>query len=107
MKNEGVLTREHLAEAEKKLQMTGGWSHFARLEAHEHMVFEEAVKMLGLGTHYTAERVSKQVVNGTNYRFLCEARPVTHEPHEYLAVVSCHVPPGGKPTDVKASRVVL
>ncbi len=46
---------------------------------------------------YTPEKVSKQVVNGVNYRFQCSAKPSVKDPHPYRAIVKIHAPISGKP----------
>ncbi len=50
-----------------------------------------------VGVGYTPEKVSKQVVNGVNYRFQCSAKPSVKDPHPYRAIVKIHAPISGKP----------
>lgn len=50
----------------------GGWTRYQDLTPEDKAVFNEATKGL-VGVKYTPEKVSKQVVNGTNYRYKCTA----------------------------------
>jgi len=50
----------------------GGWSAFHPLNNDEKNIFNEAIKGL-VGVNYTPIEVSTQVVEGMNYRFLCNA----------------------------------
>ena len=50
----------------------GGWTSYHKLTAEDQKVFDEALKGL-VGVTYTPNEVKTQIVNGTNYRFLCTA----------------------------------
>lgn len=86
----------------------GGWSPFDELTEEDRKVFEEAMKGL-VGVEYTPEKVAKQVVNGTNYRFFCYGNPLTAEPGKFPAIVKIYAPLAGtgEPKLVKIERVVL
>lgn len=60
-----------------------------------------------VGVTYTPERVSKQIVNGTNYRFFCYGDPATLGGHKFPAIVKIHVSPKDEVQLVKIERVVL
>ncbi len=100
------MTREHKGEAEKKSTMAGGWTPFKSLDSNDKKVFNEAMEG-HVGVTYTPEKVSKQVVNGTNYRFSCQAKPVTMSGHEYPVIVKIHAPLHGKARIEEIERVVL
>ncbi len=93
-------------ELEKKLTVPGGWTQFKDLTASDKKVFDEAMKH-HVGATFTPEKVSKQIVNGTNYRFFCYGMPATHEPHRYPAIVKIHAPIHGEPEITEIERVVL
>ncbi|HEX3983930.1 MAG TPA: hypothetical protein VHX12_09580 [Acidisoma sp.] len=75
--------------------LAGGWTPWRDLSAEDLNVFHEAMQGF-VGVKYTPEKVSTQVVAGTNYRFRCEAAPLTH-PIIYTAVVQIYAPLDGKP----------
>ncbi len=50
----------------------GGWTPFHDLTAEDRAVFNEAMKGF-VGVNYEPISVSTQIVNGTNYRFKCNA----------------------------------
>ncbi len=74
----------------------GGWTQFEALTPADKKVFDQAMEGF-VGVKYTPEKVSKQVVNGTNYRFKCTALPSTKDPHPHKAIVKIHAPIVGKP----------
>ena len=77
-------------------QTTGGWTPFGPVTPEEQQVFNTAIQGL-VGVGYKTELVSTQVVNGTNYRFLCQATPVYPGAQSYPAVVSIYQPLNGQP----------
>ncbi len=101
MKKEEVMTRER----EAKRTMSGGWSPFEALNAEDRKVFREAMEG-HVGVTYTPEKVSRQVVNGMNYRFSCQANPATLGGHEYPVIVKIHAPVNGRPRIEEIERVV-
>lgn len=70
-------------------QMTGGWSEPRPLTHQDMRIFNEALRGL-TGAIYTPHLVSTQVVNGTNYIFLCSTRSATNRAIIGFAVVSAH-----------------
>lgn len=81
----------------------GGWTEFKALTADDRKVFDQAMEG-HVGVHYTPEKVSKQIVNGTNYRFECTGKPAVHDPHSFQAIVKIHAPINGKPTITDIER---
>ncbi|CAL2093378.1 hypothetical protein [Tenacibaculum sp. 190524A05c] len=74
--------------ASKQNTIVGGWTAYGPLTTSDRLVFDEATsggKILGVD--YTPEEVSTQVVGGTNYRFLCTAKPVGPMPIQWKAIV--------------------
>lgn len=63
----------------------GGWSEIHDVTKEEVAVFRLAMNSLQ-GVDYTPLRVSKQVVNGMNYKFVCEAKVVSPGAEKYYAM---------------------
>lgn len=86
-----------------KSSKVGGYTPFQDLEKEDQDVFDAAFKGLD-GVAYKPLKVSKQIVAGTNYIFMCEAEPVIKEPAKHYALVKIFAPlPGqGEPqiTDI-------
>ncbi|WP_036877759.1 hypothetical protein [Xylanibacter oryzae] len=82
----------------------GGWSQFRSPTKDEETLFKEVMGVI-LGVRYNPIVVASQVVNGTNYCFICRAIVVTNPPFEYNVMVYIYKPleAGGKPycTDIK------
>lgn len=76
-------------------QMIGGWSSYHNLTSEDKEIFNEAMNGL-VGVHYDPTSVSSQIVNGTNYRFKCNA---SIPPAEVIweAIVEIYKPLNGKP----------
>lgn len=85
----------------------GGWSPFTEVTPEDGVVFEKAMEGL-VGVKDTPKRVSKQIVNGTNYRFFCYGEPATQGEHSFPAIVTIYAAPGSsKPQITGIQRVVL
>lgn len=75
----------------------GAWSAWNfTLTAEAKKVFEEATKGL-LGASYTAVAFSSQIVNGTNYSFICWAKSATHPSVTYPVQMHVFAPLQGTP----------
>ncbi len=74
----------------------GGWSPFEEPTDNEMKVFKAALEGV-VGAIYTPEKVSKQKVNGYNYRFYCHAELFNHA-QTYQAIVTIFAPISGRPT---------
>lgn len=83
--------------------MPGSWSYESHLTPYDTFIFYNAI-----GTHedyfYTPVAVAKQIVNGTNYKFMCIAEPYREGLPPHFAVVSVYKPINGEPyaTDIEA-----
>lgn len=66
---------------------TGGWSALRELNDDDRKVFDKAFTSF-VGVDYKPLLVESQVVAGMNYRFICNAVPVTATPETYAAVVT-------------------
>lgn len=85
----------------------GGWSQFENLTDKESHIFEKAMKEL-VGANYTPKKVSKQVVNGMNYRFFCYGTLATLGAETFPAIVKIHVASGNdQPQVMDIQRVLL
>lgn len=83
--------------------MLGGWTPYHPLTPNDQKVFNEAMKNL-VGVHYTPQLVSTQIVDGTNYRFKCQA---SIPPAEVIweAVVEIYAPLEGSPIITGIHRI--
>ncbi|GMV30118.1 MAG: hypothetical protein AMXMBFR59_22430 [Rhodanobacteraceae bacterium] len=78
-------------------QIPGGWSNFDfTLSPEAKNVFDTAFDGL-LGVKYTPFAFATQIVNGTNYSFLCEAQYMTRYPVENAVAAEVYQPLEGKP----------
>lgn len=88
----------------------GGWSAFQAPTQQQLNVFNTAMNGF-VGVGYTPVKVSTQVVNGTNYRFLCKSiLPMAGGNIEGTAIIEIHQPLKGEPmvvsiTDADAALV--
>lgn len=83
----------------------GGWSAFENLLSDDDDVFEKAVKG-HVGVDYTAIKVSKLLVNGTNYRFFCIGKVADKENSSFPAIVKVYQPVNGNAVITGIERVV-
>lgn len=86
--------------------LLGGWSEFTDLAPEDENVFKQAIGSIR-GVDYKALKVSKQVVNGMNYRFLCEGNPVVKDANIFPAIVKIYQPVNGNAVITGIERVVL
>ncbi|MDR6517289.1 hypothetical protein [Chryseobacterium camelliae] len=84
-------------------QLVGGWTKFHPLTAEDQKVFDEAMQGF-VGVKYTPQEVSTQLVNGTNYRFKCEAS-MPPAMVIWQAVVEIYQPINGQPHVVGITRI--
>jgi predicted secreted protein/effector-binding domain-containing protein len=87
------IEEESLAAA--KTYVLGGWSAFSLMDAESEKVSQSVFRHL-LGVNYTPLLVSKQLVNGTNYLFVCNARVVYPDAKFYAVLVKVHQPIKGE-----------
>jgi hypothetical protein len=81
-----------MSSAENKM---GGWTPYNPLTPTDTKVFKEALAGF-VGVTYNPKSVATQVVNGTNYRFKCDA---SVPPSEVIweAIVEVYQPLNGQP----------
>lgn len=76
--------------------MPGGWTYQPYLTPRDSFVFYNAI-----GSHddyfYVPVATAKQIVNGTNYKFVCIAEPKTEDLRPYFVVVDVYQPLRGDP----------
>ncbi len=76
----------------EEAQKTGGWEEAKDTAVTEEMkeMFDKASESL-IGVDYTpTELIETQIVNGTNYKFLCEAQTVYPGAEKRTAVVTVY-----------------
>lgn len=83
--------------------VVGGWTKYHALTPEDQKVFDEAMHGF-VGVKYNPQEVSTQLVNGTNYRFRCEA---TMPPADVVweAIVEIYAPIHGQPHVVSIHRI--
>lgn len=89
----------------QEADVLGGWTQFDDLEGQDQEVFDVAVKLIGV--KFIPEKVSKQLVNGTNYRFFCYGRPAVVGEHRFPVIVKIFKATDGKVELKGIERVVL
>lgn len=85
-------------------ELLGGWTQYHALTPEDQKVFDEAMEGF-VGVKYTPKEVSTQVVNGTNYRFRCDASMSGLQPMNWQAIVEIYAPINGKPHVVSIHRI--
>ena len=78
-------------QTETRTQTAGSYTAMRVPTAEDKAVFDEAMKGLA-GVTYTPDSVATQIVNGTNYKFLCEGETSTNPPMKFDAEVIVHQP---------------
>lgn len=74
----------------------GGWTDFStQIDASARQVFDEALGRI-VGVEYSPIAVASQVSQGVNYRFFCNAYPVTPGMQTYPVMVRIYKPIYGK-----------
>ena len=86
--------------------LMGGWSDFTDLAHEDEEVFKQAISSVK-DVDYKAFKVSKQIVNGTNYRFICEGNPAVRDSNIFPAIVKVYQPVNGNAVITGIKRVVL
>ena len=71
--------------------LVGGYSKFTCVDAVDMNLFEAVLAGL-VGVVYEPFAVAKQIVAGTNYKFLCNATMMTNPTKEYTAEVIIYKP---------------
>ncbi|MCD1118552.1 hypothetical protein [Chryseobacterium turcicum] len=83
--------------------LVGGWTAYHALTPEDQKVFDEAMRGF-VGVKYSPKMVSTQIVNGTNYRFKCDA---SMPPSDVIweAIVEVYCPIEGVPHVVSITRI--
>lgn len=77
------------------LNVLGGWTAFALVDGDSASVLQKALRgRLGVG--YTPLLAAKQLVNGTNYLFVCNSRIVYPSARNYAVLVKVYQPLKGE-----------
>lgn len=83
----------------------GGYTPFRKLEKEDETLFTQVMTLSGVD--YKPVAVATQIVSGTNYCFLCEAKPLVHEPNPYNALIKVYKPLNDKPVIVEIKRIEI
>lgn len=75
--------------------LAGAYTQQRPLNDDDKALFRAAIAEID-GVGYHPETVATQVVAGTNYRFICTAKPSTLHPKEYKAEVTVFQPLPGR-----------
>lgn len=86
-------------------EILGGYTAFRKIEEKEKALFEKTMNLKGVS--YTPLAVATQVVSGTNYRFLCEAKVVIPDPVPYNTLVTVYAPLQGESVITEIKNVVI
>lgn len=84
----------------------GGWSVFDDLDDNDKKILDEALGGF-LGVKYEALKVSRQIINGTNYRFFCTGTIASKGNETFPAIVKVYKPIYGDAVVTGIERVVL
>ena len=85
--------------------LAGAWTNWNFAPTPEATAaFQEATQGL-IGVKYTLLAFASQLVNGTNYAFLCEAQAATRDHLTYPAVLHAYKPIDGKATITGIKKV--
>lgn len=71
--------------------MPGGWTYQPYLTPYDSFIFYNAIGMHS-DYFYNPIAVATQTVNGTNYKFMCIAKPLSRDLNPHYAVVDIYKP---------------
>lgn len=77
------------------MQIPGGWTVHDTISAEDLEMFNNIVKGL-VGVKYEPIKVATQLVNGTNYCFICKSVLISQDLREGIAKVSIYKPLQGE-----------
>jgi len=83
----------------------GGYTAFRKIDEKEKALFAKTMNLKGVD--YVPLAVATQLVSGTNYRFLCEAKVVIPEPVPYNALVTIYAPLQGEAVITEIKNVII
>jgi hypothetical protein len=81
-------------------KLLGGYELHREIGAEEEQIFKTAIKGL-VGVDYKPVAVASQIVNGTNYVFICIGTPVVANPVPALYAVEIYVQRATSDIEVK------
>jgi hypothetical protein len=94
-----------MAESIPGLGKAGGWNNRQfPLDQDAQNVIEKVQDQLP-GVGYTPWAFATQLVNGTNYAFVCGAQAVAPNEPQDVVLIEAHVPPGGEPHVASLTRI--
>lgn len=86
--------------------LAGGFSNFREITKEEKQLFEETLKNYD-GVGHKPLAIATQVVSGTNYAFLCEAKIISPEAIPYNDIVVIYQPLKGEPFLIQIRNVEI
>lgn len=84
----------------------GGFSKFRAVDENDKITLDKALNGLK-GVGYEPFAVSSQIVQGFNYKFLCNATATTNPSTEYTALVIVYRPLNGDPILIHTKKTDL
>lgn len=88
-----------------KTNQLGEYTAFRKIEEKEKDLFRTVMNLQGV--NYNVLAVATQVVSGTNYRFLCEAKVVIPDPVPFNALITVYAPLNQPPVITEIKNVVI
>ena len=73
------------------MPIPGGWTVHDTITTENLEMFNNAVKGL-VGVKYEPIKVATQIVNGTNYCFICKSTLINQDPREGIAKILIYKP---------------
>ena len=102
-KTKECSTTENTTVVKNNKKLVGGYAAQRDVTPEDSTFFEGVIAKSGSSIQYTAQTVSKQVVAGTNYKFICEANdPATNTKYSVEIVIYKPLPNQG---DAKISSI--
>lgn len=84
----------------------GSYTNFRAVTAEEVKIYEKVMNGL-VGVERKVLAAAKQIVNGTNYAFLCDSKVVVPNAEPYNDLVIIHKPINGDPQIMEIRKVEL
>lgn len=88
------------------MKLVGSFGCFCEIEEEEKKLFENLMKEL-VGVSYKPLAISKQVVSGMKYLYLCESAVVRPDAESYNTIVTVYKPNKGEPVIIDIKKVEL
>ena len=84
----------------------GGYSNFKAVTTEEVKIYEKAMNGI-LGVERKLLAAAKQIVNGTNYAYLCDSKVIAPNAEPYNDLVIIHKPMSGDPQIVEIRKIEI